>query len=67
MLLGAVAGRGIFYYVAIASILLVLALSANTAFADFPRLCRAIAQNNYLPHSFATRSRRLFTPTESIC
>jgi amino acid transporter len=59
MLLGAVAGRGIFYYVSIASILLVLALSANTAFADFPRLCRAIAQNNYLPHSFATRSRRL--------
>jgi hypothetical protein len=37
----------------------VLALSANTAFADFPRLCRAIAQNNYLPHSFATRGRRL--------
>jgi len=59
MLLGAVAGRGVFYYVSIASILLVLALSANTAFADFPRLCRAIAQNNYLPHSFATRSRRL--------
>jgi amino acid transporter len=59
MLLGAVAGRSIFYYVSIGSILLVLALSANTAFADFPRLCRAIAQNNYLPHSFATRSRRL--------
>jgi amino acid transporter len=59
MLLGAVAGRGTFYYVSITSILLVLALSANTAFADFPRLCRAIAQNNYLPHSFATRSRRL--------
>jgi amino acid transporter len=59
MLLGAVAGKGIFYYVSIGSILAVLALSANTAFADFPRLCRAIAQNNYLPHSFATRSRRL--------
>jgi amino acid transporter len=59
MLLGAVAGRGVLYYVSIASILLVLALSANTAFADFPRLCRAIAQNNYLPHAFATRSRRL--------
>jgi len=59
MLLGAVVGRGIFYYVSIASILSVLALSANTAFADFPRLCRAIAQNNYFPHSFATRSRRL--------
>jgi amino acid transporter len=59
MLIGAVAGKGLFYYVSIGSILTVLALSANTAFADFPRLCRAIAQNNYLPHSFATRSRRL--------
>ncbi len=59
MLLIAVTGRGMFYYVSIASILVVLALSANTAFADFPRLCRAIAQNNYLPHSFATRGRRL--------
>ena len=59
MLLAAVTGRGVFYYVSITSILLVLALSANTAFADFPRLCRAIAQNNYLPHSFATRGRRL--------
>jgi hypothetical protein len=59
MLLAAVTGRGIFYYVSIGSILAVLALSANTAFADFPRLCRAIAQNNYLPHSFATRGRRL--------
>src|ERR1700730_14908521 len=38
MLVAAVAGRGLFYYVAIAAILLVLALSANTAFADFPRL-----------------------------
>jgi amino acid transporter len=59
MLLLAVAGRGAYYYVTIAAILLVLALSANTAFADFPRLCRAIAQDNYLPHSFATRGRRL--------
>ncbi len=59
MLLAAVAGRGAFYYVAIGSILLVLALSANTAFADFPRLCRAIAQNGYLPHSFTARGRRL--------
>jgi amino acid transporter len=59
MLLAAVTGRGVFYYVSIGSILLVLALSANTAYADFPRLCRAIAQNNCLPHSFATRGRRL--------
>jgi amino acid transporter len=59
MLISAVFGKGVFYYVAIGSILLVLSLSANTAFADFPRLCRAIAQNNYLPHGFAQRGRRL--------
>jgi len=59
MLISAVAGKGIFYYVAIGSILLVLALSANTAFADFPRLCRAIATDDYLPRSFTIRGRRL--------
>src|ERR1700675_760880 len=59
MLVAAVFGKGIFYYLTIASILLVLSLSANTAFADFPRLCRAIAQNNYLPHAFGYRGRRL--------
>jgi amino acid transporter len=58
-LLGAVVGKGIFYYISIASILLVLALSANTAFADFPRLCQAIARHGYLPKSFASRGRRL--------
>jgi amino acid transporter len=59
MMIGAVFGRGIFYYVSMGAILLVLSLSANTAFADFPRLCRAISQNNYLPHGFAQRGRRL--------
>ncbi len=58
-LTAAVAGRGVFYYVTIASILLVLSLSANTAFADFPRLTRAIAGNNFLPHVFTLRGRRL--------
>jgi amino acid transporter len=59
MLTAAVFGKGMFYYLTIASILIVLSLSANTAFADFPRLCRAIAQNNYLPHVFGYRGRRL--------
>ena len=59
MLVAAVAGKNIFYYVTMASILLVLALSANTAFADFPRLCRAMAEDCYLPAGFATRGRRL--------
>jgi len=58
-LTAAVAGKGVFYYITIGSILLVLALSANTAFADFPRLCRAVALDGYLPYSFASRGRRL--------
>jgi amino acid transporter len=58
-LAGAIIGKGWFYYVTIGSILLVLALQANTAFADFPRLCHAIAQNSYLPRAFANRGRRL--------
>ena len=59
LLTSAVFGKGIFYYLTMGSILVVLSLSANTAFADFPRLCRAIAQNNYLPHVFGYRGRRL--------
>src|SRR6202035_345755 len=59
MLTAAVFGKGFFYYLTIGSILFVLSLSANTASADFPRLCRAIAQNNYLPHAFGYRGRRL--------
>ncbi len=59
MVIAAVAGKGVFYYVAIGSVLAVLSLSANTAFADFPRLCRAIAMNGYLPDSFVLRGRRL--------
>jgi amino acid transporter len=58
-LLAAITGKGAFYWVSIGSILLVLSLSANTAFADFPRLARAIANNGFLPHSLALRGRRL--------
>jgi amino acid transporter len=59
MVLGAVVGRGWFYGIGIASILLVLIFSANTAFADFPRVCRFVAEDGYLPVSFANRGRRL--------
>jgi hypothetical protein len=41
------------------SVLLALSLSANTAFADFPRLARAISVHDYLPHVFTIRGRRL--------
>jgi amino acid transporter len=59
LLSAAVFGKGTFYYLTMGSVLVVLSLSANTAFADFPRLCRAIAQNNHLPHIFEFRGRRL--------
>jgi amino acid transporter len=55
----AVFGRGWFYYVTMGSILVALSISANTAFAGFPRLARAIAANEYLPHVFLLRGRRL--------
>jgi amino acid transporter len=59
LLVTAVFGRGWFYYTTMGSVLLALALSANTAFADFPRLTRAIAMHDYLPHVFILRGRRL--------
>ncbi len=59
MLVGAVMGRGVFYYLTIGSVVAVLALSANTSFADFPRVCRVLAEDRILPDSFAIRGRRL--------
>jgi amino acid transporter len=59
ILVAAVAGRGLFYYFTIGSVLIILSLSANTAFADFPRLCKAVAHDGFLPHSFGFRGRRL--------
>jgi len=58
-LAAAVMGRGVFYYLTIAGVLTALSLSANTAFADFPRLTRAIANNKFLPGVFIIRGRRL--------
>ena len=55
----AIVGRGVLYYITIGSVLCVLALSANTSFAGFPRLCRLIAEDDYLPHAFANKGRRL--------
>ncbi len=55
----AVMGRGVFYYVTMTSVLMVLALSANTSFADFPRVCRVLADDRYLPPELARRGSRL--------
>ena len=59
MLIAAIGGKGWFYGLSMGAIVVVLSLSANTAFADFPRLARAIAQNGFLPHSLTTRGLRL--------
>ncbi|RFB85517.1 amino acid transporter [Rhizobium leguminosarum bv. trifolii] len=58
-LIAAVAGHGAFYYIAMASLLSVLCLSANTSFVGFPRLCQMVAADGYLPKAFAQPGRRL--------
>jgi hypothetical protein len=57
--IAATIGRGPFYYLAIASVVTVLVLSANTSFADFPRVCRMLAGDRFLPEPFVHRGRRL--------
>ena len=58
-LTAAVTGRGWFYYVTLGSVLSCLCLSANTSFVDFPRLCRLVARDDFLPRPFAIVGRRL--------
>lgn len=58
-LVAAIVGRGGLYYATIGALLCVLCLSANTSFAGFPRICRLIAEDDFLPHAFANVGRRL--------
>ncbi len=55
----AVAGRGWLYYLTMGSVLAVLCLSANTSFVGFPRLCRLLAEDDFLPRAFTLLGRRL--------
>ncbi|HZO22704.1 MAG TPA: APC family permease [Steroidobacteraceae bacterium] len=55
----AVVGHGALYYIALSSVLCVLCLSANTSFVDFPRVCRLVAEDDFLPRPFAIVGRRL--------
>jgi amino acid transporter len=52
-------GRGPGYALCMASIFAVLAFSANTSFADFPRVARLLAEDGFLPETFEHRGRRL--------
>src|SRR5262249_4113649 len=55
----AVVGRGAFYYITLAAVMAVLTLSANTSFADFPRVCRLLALDLCSPDAFSPRGTRL--------
>lgn len=55
----AVFGSGPFYLVLQASTAAILTLSANTAFADFPRLSGIVATDGFMPRQLANRGDRL--------
>ena len=60
-LLGAITGKGVFYWVSIGSILLVLSLSAKILrFADFPRLARACHRAKWIPSAGVDDPRAAF-------
>jgi amino acid transporter len=52
-------GGGPLYIVLQASTAAILTLSANTAYADFPRLSAIIAQDGFMPRQLANRGDRL--------
>ena len=52
-------GDGVFFVVIQLATVLVLALAANTAFADFPRLSSFLARDSFMPRQFAFRGERL--------
>ena len=54
-----VVGEGAFFIVIQVATVLVLALAANTAFADFPRLSSFLARDSFMPRQFAFRGERL--------
>ena len=51
-------GRNWAYYLMSLTIVVVLALAANTSFGGLPVLASLLAQNNYLPHLYALRDDR---------
>ena len=52
-------GDGPMFVILQAATVLVLALAANTAFADFPRLSSFLARDGFMPRQFAFRGERL--------
>lgn len=54
-----VVGDGFFFVLIQVATVLVLALAANTAFADFPRLASFLGRDGFMPRQFAFRGERL--------
>ncbi|GMV35656.1 MAG: amino acid transporter [Fimbriimonadales bacterium] len=59
MIARGLAGKTWFYYVIQAATVVILILAANTAFADFPRLCSFIARDGFLPRQLTNLGDRL--------
>lgn len=54
-----VAGEGVVLITVQVATALILALAANTSFADFPRLASFLARDSFMPRQFAFRGERL--------
>jgi hypothetical protein len=52
-------GNGLLYYLVQVSTLLILAVAANTSFADFPRLASIMARDGFLPRQLYNLGDRL--------
>jgi amino acid transporter len=61
-----VTGDGWFLVVTQLATALILALAANTSFADFPRLSSFLARDGFMPRSFGFRGERLAFTTGII-
>ncbi|MDP9273797.1 MAG: APC family permease [Chloroflexota bacterium] len=61
-----VAGDGVYFWIVQVATTLILALAANTSFADFPRLSSFLARDGFMPRQFAFRGERLAFTTGII-
>lgn len=52
-------GQGLFYNCLLIATAIILFLAANTAFADFPRLCSFVAKDGFMPRQLMSLGDRL--------
>ena len=57
----------VMYSVLIAATTVILIMAANTAYADFPRLCALVAGDGFLPRQLTFKGSRLVSPGASWC